>query len=99
MHARYIAHEGLNRSSCVSEVLRCLGLQLLWFACLHLPRAAWWAIKGRPRPPQLHASPTLARLRACKNAEQAKQFSMQAGFDGDGPHTLIFPCLHPIDHL
>ncbi|BDA44828.1 probable ribonuclease 3 at C-terminar half [Coccomyxa sp. Obi] len=53
-------------------------------ACLFFCRAAWWAIKGRPRPPQSHASPMLARLRACNNVEAARQFSLSAGFDRDG---------------
>lgn len=72
-------------------------VQAAWCACMFLARAAWWAVRGRPRPPQLHASPTLARLRACASAREAKQASLAAGFDREGEFPVLLALI--FDHL
>ena len=41
-------------------------------------------LAGRPQPPVLHASPGLARLKACGSAEEAREYSRRLGYDANG---------------
>lgn len=64
--------------------------QVAFWAALYLLRRAQWAVLGQPRPPKVHASPTVALL--CKRAdkEEAKQLSIQHGYDFNGMNPDAF---------
>ena len=58
--------------------------QVLFWASLHLLRRTKWAVAGRPPPPIVHASPTVAALQACATAEEAAELSLQKGYSAGG---------------
>ena len=42
------------------------------------------SVLGRPPPPIVHASPTVAALQACATAEEAAELSLQKGYSAGG---------------
>ena len=62
--------------------------QVLFWASLHLLRRVKWAVAGRPPPPIVHASPTVAALQACATAEEAGELSLQKGYSAGGTVPL-----------
>ena len=85
-----------GRYTSCSSPLRCerlglsgtAGAQVLFWASLHLLRRMKWAVLGRPQPPIVHASPTVAALQACATAEEAAELSLQKGYSAGGTAPL-----------
>jgi hypothetical protein len=75
------------------SLLSYLVWQVAFFATVFLVRRAWWAVKGWPSPPRLHASPKIAQLRSCAGEEEARMFSLKSGYDKSGEllHRSMLP--------
>ena len=67
-------------------------MQVAFWASLHLLHRLKWAVLGRPQPPIVHASPTVAALQACATAEEAAELSLKKGYSAEGAAPL--PCPH-----
>ena len=63
---------------------------MAFWAALYLLRRAQWAVLGQPRPPKVHASPTVALLCERADKEEARQLSIQHGYDYNGTDPDAF---------
>ena len=66
-----------------------------WLAGLFLARRAWWAVNGQPSPPARHASPSYARLKACRSAAKARELATALGCDDTGAQLSPLPRMAP----
>jgi hypothetical protein len=59
-------------------------VQAACLAALFLARRGWWLIAGQPGPPEAHASPSIARLAACRSQAEAVDLATKLGCDANG---------------
>ena len=81
-HAHLLLQQSIEEREAPPDQ-HCLA-QVLFWASLHLLRRMRWAVAGRPPPPIVHASPTVAALQACATAEEAAELSLQKGYSAGG---------------
>ena len=84
-HAHHLLQYAEECEACPEQ--HCLA-QVAFWASLYLLRRMKWAVLGRPQPPIVHASPTVAELQACATAEEAAELSLEKGYSAGGTAPL-----------